>query len=121
MSNGRRLLLKFIGLFFSTVPAVAAILTYFPIWAKRDVGALISGFTLVLILIALIPLWRVIKRIFKTPSAYLIWFLIFVAFLLLSHICDEMIVISFTGFISNLIGAVFFKLARRGEGGENEG
>jgi hypothetical protein len=41
------------------------------------------------------------------------WFIIFVLFLLLSEIADEMTVISATGFIGNCIGALLFKLADR--------
>lgn len=120
MSNKRRIIFRILGLVISTVPTVLSVLFYFPLWAEKDVGTLISGFSLLLILIALIPLWRVIKKILKTPSAYVIWLLIFIAFLLLSKICEEMIVISFTGFISNVIGAVFFKISKRGEGRDNE-
>ncbi len=46
------------------------------------------------------------------------WFLCFALFFSLSKIADEMTVISFVGFVSNLIGAGVFKLA--GRSGENE-
>ena len=41
------------------------------------------------------------------------WLIAFILFLSLSRIADEMTVISFVGLISNLIGSLIFKLARR--------
>jgi nicotinamide riboside transporter PnuC len=42
----------------------------------------------------------------------MMWFIIFITFMLLSRIADEVTVISFIGFVGNLIGAACFKLAR---------
>ncbi len=67
------------------------------------------------------PLMKHLRRIFATAASYVMWLFIFAVFLLLSQIAEEMTVISFFGFIGNLIGAVCFKFAkmRRGiPGGE---
>jgi Co/Zn/Cd efflux system component len=51
-----------------------------------------------------------------------LWFISFLLFFSLSKIAEEMTVISFIGFTSNLIGAFFFKLGDRANTGEeNEG
>ena len=115
MSNPRRkkLFLNFIGLSVSVLPVLSAILCYFPEWQERGSGTLMSGFVLLLILLALVPLFNVIKAALKTPSAKMLWFVTFVVFFLLSNIADEMTVISFIGFVTNLIGAIFFKAAER--------
>jgi hypothetical protein len=51
------------------------------------------------------------------------WFLIFISFFLLSRIAREMTVISFVGFVTNLLGSVFFRIARKygAKEGEHEG
>ncbi len=74
-------------------------------------ATVISGFSLLLLVLAAAPLFNVIKRMLRTPSAPVLWFIIFIAFLMLSRIADEMTVISFVGLVSNLLGAVFFRLA----------
>ncbi|MBO7304226.1 MAG: hypothetical protein J6V09_03305 [Clostridia bacterium] len=125
MTNARKkkFFLNFIGLCFSVLPVLMAIISYFPEWRQRGGGTLFSGFVLLLVLLALIPLFNVIKSALKTPSAKTLWFVIFVVFFLLSRIADEMTVISFIGFVGNLIGAFFFKAAERAmkDGAKNEG
>ncbi len=102
-----------IGFALSVIPIAFAILSYFPVWINRSNGSAISGFTLILLLIASVPLWKTLKRILASPSAPIMWFIIFILFYLLSKIADEMVIISFIGFITNLIGALFFKLSRK--------
>ena len=113
-------ILRIIGLIFCTVPPVAATLLYFPIWKERGGAAALSGFTMLLILLSLLPLLKTLRGIFRSPSAHTVWFFLFLIFLLLSKIADEVTVISFTGFIGNLIGAAFFNLAKRGDKRKNE-
>ena len=109
-----------LGLLFSIAPPLSAILLYFPIWSGRGGGAVLSGFTLLLILLAFIPLFKTAKAALKSPSAYSMWFIVFVLFFMLSKIADEMTVISFVGFLGNLIGSFFFKAARRLEKTEKD-
>jgi Co/Zn/Cd efflux system component len=45
------------------------------------------------------------------------WFAVFIVFLTLSSIAQEMTVVAFVGFVSNLVGALIFRLA---EGGPHE-
>ncbi len=113
MSNGavKRAILNVVGIATSTVPAAVCILLYFPLWRDRGIIAAISGLTLLLLVLAAVPIFNLIKKVLKSPSAPLMWFIIFITFLALSSIADEMTVIGFVGFISNLIGAIFFRLA----------
>ena len=118
----KRLLYNALGLAISIIPVSLAILSYFPAWAKRDDSSLLSGVSLVLIAIAMVPLYKHLRQTLRSPSAPLMWFFSFAVFLLLSRIADEMTVISFVGFITNLIGSFFFKAAKRyGEEDNNEG
>lgn len=114
-------MLRIIGLLFCIVPPVSATLLYFPVWKERGGGAALSGFTLLLILLSLLPMLNTLKKILRSPAAHTMWFFIFIAFFLLSKIADEMTVISFSGFIGNLIGALLFKAARNlDEGAKSE-
>ncbi len=110
----KSLILKLLGLIFCTVPPLSAILLYFPLWKSKGGAAVLSGFTLLLILAALIPFFNTVKGILRSPAAYTMWFLAFVAFFVLSSIAREMTVISFAGFIGNLVGAALFKLSKKG-------
>ncbi|MBE6644637.1 MAG: hypothetical protein E7612_04565 [Ruminococcaceae bacterium] len=126
MTKARRLrfLFTLIALAVSILPVSAVILTYFPIWAERGGATVLSGFSLLLMFMAAVPAVRFFKKIIASPSAPLIWFISFVLFFSLSRIAEDMTVISFVGFISNLVGAVFFKLADRyteSEGLKDEG
>lgn len=109
----KALLLTLLGLAFCILPAMAAILLYFPIWVDRGGAATLSGFTLLLMLLAISPMLKAIRRILHSPSSHTMWFIAFIVFFALSSIAEEMTVICFVGFVSNLIGALFFKWARR--------
>lgn len=115
----KRILLFSTGLAICTVPVLSAIILYFPVWKEKGGAATLSGFTLLLILIALVPLFSTVKNLLRSPAAHTMWFIAFVVFLLLSRIANEMTVISFVGFISNLIGAFFLRAAKK-IGGESE-
>lgn len=109
----KRLLLRLIGLGVCILPPAVAVFSYFPLWISRNDSSALSGFSLVLFFITLIPLYKYAARALKSPSAHTLWFISFAAFFILSSIADEMTVISFVGFISNLIGSLIFKAARK--------
>ena len=106
-------LLTALALIASTVPVMAAVLCYFPLWRERGGGAVVSGVTLLLLIPSLIPLFRYLKEKLRSPSARTLWLVCFIAFLALSKIADEMVVISFIGFVSNLLGSILFALAKK--------
>ena len=117
-NKGRYLLFNILGIAFSTVPVTLAVLSYFPIWVARGGEAVISGFTLLLLALGALPLLRAAKQYLASPSAHLLWFISFVVFFLLSRVADELTVISFVGFVSNLVGALLFKRAKMYKGEE---
>ena len=110
----KRAVLNILGVAISTIPVALAILLYFPVWRERGIAAALSGFTLLLLVLAAIPLFNLIKKALQSPSAPMMWLIIFIAFLTLSSIADEMTVVAFVGFVSNVIGAVFFRMAHGG-------
>ncbi len=111
----RKAVFSALGLIFSIVPVLTAILLYFPIWNERGGSSVLSGFALLLLLLAFAPLFRMVKAVLKSPSAHTMWFIVFIVFFMLSKIADEMTVISFVGFVGNIVGSLFFKAARRVE------
>lgn len=66
-----------------------------------------------MLVICFIPLYKMIIRWLHSFSSYIMWLFLFLLFLGLSRIADQMTVISFVGFVSNLIGSFFFAAAKR--------
>ena len=112
MPNGaKRIIFTVIGILLSTGVPSAVTLAYFPLWYNEGSEKLLSGGALFILLICAVPLFKLIKRIFSSPSAPVLWLAVFILFIFISKIADEITVISFWGFISNTAGTVFFKLA----------
>lgn len=99
------------GYLICILPPAICTICYFPLW-KESAKAL-SGGVLLLLILAALPLYKMLKERIKSPSAYTVWLILFVIFFTLAKIAEEMTVISFIGFISNLFGAFVFKIADR--------
>lgn len=110
-NNIRKIGFCLLAFAFCILPVLFCVLKYFPVWVARGGETVFSAFTLVLIMIAAVPIFSFLKRILRSPSAYKIWLILFIIFFLMSNIADEMAVISLVGFVSNLIGAIFFRLS----------
>ena len=110
--------IRAIALAVCVAPPLIATVSYFPIWMIKGDAYVLSGFALCLALLSLIPFYKHLARLLKSPSAYSVWLILFILFFLLSRIAEEMTVISFVGFIGNALGAICFYFARRlgGEG-----
>ena len=108
-----RLLFNSLGLGTCIIPVVVTIFSYFPLWIAREDASILSGFSILLVGAALVPMYKHLGRILRSPSSHTMWFIIFAVFFMLSKIADEMTVISFVGFISNLVGSFLFKLAKK--------
>ena len=118
----KRLLFNALGIMISVIPVTVSIFSYFPLWITRKDASVLSGISLLLICLAIVPLFKYLKQFLHSPSTPIMWFISFIIFLILSKIADEMTVISFIGFTTNLIGMLFFKIARKyGKEEEDEG
>ena len=113
----KRHALTLLAVLVSVIPPAAAILLYFPVWKSAGAVSVFSGFGIFLLTLASVPLFRLIKAKMKSPSAHVMWLVLFIIFFALSKIADQMVVISFVGFVSNLISSFIFRAAR---GGKNE-
>ena len=111
--DARTLLLNFTALAFSVIPPLIATVSYFPLFIAKGSGSVISGVALILTILSASPLLKFIKRILDSPSARTVWIVTFILFFVLGRIADEMTVIAFVGAVSNIIGSIFFALAKR--------
>ena len=117
----RRLLFYTLGFGISVIPVSVTIFSYFPIWIAREDASVLSGFSLLLLCAALVPLYKHLRNALRSPSAPLMWFILFATFFILARIADEMTVISFVGFTTNFVGSLLFKIAKKyGEEKDNE-
>lgn len=105
--------LHILGFLLCIVPPAICTLNYFPIWREAGYQSCIAGGGALLIVLCIIPLFKLIKKWMTSFSSYIMWLLLFLLFFGMSRIADQMTVISFVGFISNLLGAVCFYIARK--------
>ena len=105
--------LHILGFLLCIVPPTICTLLYFPLWKVGGYTTCIAGGTALILALCIIPLYKMIKRGLMSFSSYMMWLILFLLFLALSKIADQMTVISFVGFIGNLLGAVCFHFARR--------
>lgn len=105
----KRALLRLLALLISTVPVAVAVISYFPLWRGEGAASVISGFSALLLALCALPLFRYVRDRLRSPSAHVMWLIIFLIFFTLSRIADEMSVISLVGFVSNLIASFIFR------------
>ena len=115
----KRFFLRALGYLFCLVPPVAAILERFPLWAREGGAPVISGIALLLLVVAAIPLRRGLLSLFRhwlsSPSAFTVWGVLFILCEWLGSILAAVADIALVGTASSLLGALFFRLAERGE------
>lgn len=114
----RRLICGLLGYLFCLVPPALAILERFPLWAEEGKGPLFSGFSLLLLLVAAIPLRRgllhLFRRFLRSPSAFTVWGAIWLFCELFGRISVAVADIALLSTVSSLIGAVFFRIGKGG-------
>lgn len=106
------IILHIAGFALCIVPPAVCTLCYFPLWKTVDYESCLAGGGALLLAICAVPLYKLIAKAMQSFSAYIMWLIAFLLFFSLSKIADEMTVISFVGFVSNLLGAILFRLAR---------
>lgn len=105
---------------------LAATISQFPVWVDRSAGATVSGLFVLFAFLSAIPFLKQIKAYFKSPSAWVMWCIIFVLLVALRAIIDEILVICAIGALANVIGAGLHKIGDhydppRPNGGGNNG
>ena len=107
----KRKILKGCAIGISVGAPFIATLTQFPLWIDRSSEATVSGLVVLFAILSAIPLFKSLKRLFKTPTAPVLWGAMLCLLYALRAILDEMILISFVGLVSNCVGWVMFKVA----------
>ena len=108
--------LHIIGFLLCIVPPAICTLSYFPLWKEVGYQNCIAGGVALLLVLSVIPLYKLLRRFLMSFSSYLMWLVLFLIFFGLSKIADQMTVISLVGFIGNLLGAICFFVAKRLKG-----
>lgn len=89
---------------------LTATLTQFPVWVERSADATVSGMFVFLALLSVIPFLKQIREYFKSPDAWVVWCVIFVFFVVIQNIVQEMLIVSFVGLVANIVGKGVYKL-----------
>ena len=93
------------------VPLVAT-LAQFPLWIENSAEATMSGLCLVLLGLSAIPFFKQLKEYFKSPSAWVVWGIIFVVLILMRSIINQIVVVAFAGFVANTAGAGIYNVGK---------
>ena len=109
----RKIVYTLLGLLLSVLPPIVATLSYFPLWQTRDAETVVSGISALLLVFSALPLMRIVMAKMRTPSATVLWGILFLLFFSLCRIADEMCVISFCGMVGGALGSLFFRLGRK--------
>ncbi len=112
--------LHILGFMLCILPPTACTLMYFPLWKTVGYEHCIAGGVALMMVICFMPLYKFIRSKIKSYSSFLLWLLMFLLFFALSKIAEQMTVISFVGFLGNLLGAICFYLAKRYSGKRTE-
>lgn len=102
-----------LGALLCIVPPIAVTIGYFPVWVEKSSSSTISGLSMILILVSIIPLFKLVKDHLKTPSAPLLWAIICLFAVMFRSIIDQVIVIAFVGTVSSIAGFFVFKARDR--------
>ena len=107
-----RYLFLILGYAFCILPAAVCTIEHFPLWMS-DGRQGFSAIALVLIALACVPLWRLLKDRLRSPSAWMLWLAAFVLLTLFRSIIDGLWMIALIALCGSVIGAVFFAIAKR--------
>lgn len=111
--NFVNIILHITGFLLCILPATICTMCYFPVWREVGAASCIAGGGVLILVIFALPLFKLLRRVLASPSAYMMWLVAFIVFFALSRIATEMTVISFVGFVSNLIGAILMKVGTK--------
>ena len=106
-------ILHVVGLALCIIPPLVTVLLCFPLWVERSSASTISGTALVLLILCCIPFYKSVLAYIRSAATPVLWLLVFAFCYAFNSIADELTLISFVGMISNLAGAVLYKIEKR--------
>ena len=107
----KKAILTFLGFAFSVIPPLSAAVDQFPVMTSEGKLSILA---IVAVALCCVPFVKHIKRILASPSAWMMWGILFILCLMTRAIVEEFYVISLLGFVGSLVGAAFFYLAKKG-------
>lgn len=90
---------------------LTATLLQFPVWIAASDKATMSGTFVILAAICSIPFFKQIKEYMKSPAAWVMWGVMFGAFVALRAIIDQMVIVCGIGFAANVLALPIYKAA----------
>ena len=94
------------------VPFVATIIQ-FPLFINRSAAATVSGLSVLLLLVCVVPFAKHIKIAMRSASIPFVWTFIAVGLFAINSIVEEMIVVAMLGAIANWIGMFIYRAGER--------
>jgi hypothetical protein len=101
------------GFLLCILPPAICTLNYFPLWREVGYESCIAGGGALILALCAIPIYKLIMERLKSFSSYIMWLVLFLLFFGMSRIADQMTVICFVGFVSNVLGAICFFVAKK--------
>lgn len=115
MKAWKRNLLKVFALAMCTIPPALATIYYFPIWYEESrFEIVIPGVAVMCFCLCSIPLLRWVAKKIKSPSVWMAWTVMAVLLVVMEKIISQLTIICEIGALSNIIGALLWKIAERG-------
>jgi len=113
MTVRRRSLIRALAYALCVIPPLVTVLMCFPLWIEQGSAKTISGFSLLLCILAALPFIGRIREYMKSPSVFIVWLAVCVFLTLIRNIIDQTLLISCVALVSNTVGAFVFKIADR--------
>ena len=109
-----RLLFRILGILFCVLPPAISTLSFFPIW-MADSKTAVSALTVILLALSALPLFRILKAHLRSPSAWMIWLVLWGFLFAFRPIAPAIETIALISFPTSLLGAVCFRVSGRFE------
>lgn len=105
-----KLALRILGFVFCVLPPAFVVLNQYPLMTSQ---AKLSGLAVILLALCAVPLWKYLKELLKSPSAWMLWGILLLFCLVVNSVLEELTLVATVAFPSSVIGAVCFHFAKR--------
>ena len=107
-----KLLFRILGISLCVLPPAISTLAFFPIWLA-DSRTAVSALTVILLVLAALPVLRLIKTHLRSPSAWMIWLLLWGFLFAFRPIAPAIETIALISFPTSMLGALCFRIGDR--------
>lgn len=105
----KKAFLKLLGFAFSVLPPLIATVDQLPLMSAAGKWSVLA---IIAIILCCMPFIKHLKRLLASPSAWMMWLLIFVFCVAFKAVIDEFYTISLFGLLGSAVGVILFKLAK---------